>query len=173
MDRMWLTRTDRIETITRGAMAGVIAGTLLGAFEMAGAVTAGEGWLHPWRMTSSIVLDRAAFTAGAEWALFTGILVHLTISVVSGVVAAMLYEWSAWSRLHHLGAPAVCAAGVVFGGVVWLTNFSMVAAAFLPWMWRIDQGAQFAYHLGYGAVLGLTLNALARHAQNPPDPVRA
>jgi len=173
MDRMWLTRADRIETITRGATAGAIAGGLLGALEMAGAAAAEDGWWQPWRMVSSILLDRGAFTASPGLVVFIGIFVHLLVSMATGIVAAMMYEWSTVSRLHHLSPGSACAAGAVFGGLVWLVNFAVVAAAFLPWMWRLNQGAQLAFHLAYGATLGFTLHALGRYARNPPDPARA
>jgi hypothetical protein len=169
MERMWLTRTDRLETITRGATAGASAGALLGALEMAGAAEAGDGWLLPWRMASSLLLDRGAFTASAGVVLLTGSVVHLGMSVATGTIAAMVYEWSSWSRVHRLGPGAACAAGAVFGCLVWLVNFALAASAFLPWMWRLDQGVQLAFHLGYGIALGLALHALGRYARNPPD----
>src|ERR1700691_4235564 len=87
MDRMWLTHTDRVETVTRGAAAGTAAGVLLGAFEMVAAAAGGDGVLWPWRMASSVVLGRAAFTMSPAVILVTGVLVHLMIAVVAGVVA--------------------------------------------------------------------------------------
>jgi len=166
---MWLTRTDRIDTITRGAAAGSIAGALLAAFEMAATVDAGDGPLWPWRMAASVVLGPGAFGAPAGVALFAGVLVHLCVSVASGAAAAMLYEWSEWSRIHRASLTVACFAGVGFGALLWLANFAVIAEAFLPWMWRLNQGLQLALHLGYGLVLGYALRALGRHAMNPPD----
>ncbi|WP_437622982.1 hypothetical protein [Sorangium sp. So ce1151] len=169
MDRMWLTRTDRIDTVTRGAVAGSIAGALFAAFQMVAAVEAGSGALWPWRMAASVVIGSEAFVASAGVALLAGGLVHLLLSVASGVTAAMLYEWSQWSRTHRANPALACFAGAGFGGLVWLVNFAVIAQAFIPWMWRLDQSLQLALHLGYGVALGLALRELGRHAMNPPD----
>ncbi|AUX40537.1 uncharacterized protein SOCE26_019380 [Sorangium cellulosum] len=172
VDRMWLTRTDRIETVIRGATAGSIAGVLFAAFQMVAAVEAGNGALWPWRMAASVVLGREALVASAGVALFAGVLVHLLLSVASGVTAAILYEWSQWSRTHRANPALACFAGAGFGALVWLVNFAVIAQAFVPWMWRPDQGLQLALHLGYGVALGLALRELGRHAMNPPDAAR-
>src|ERR1700733_5718650 len=115
MERMWLTYTDRVDTLSRGAMAGVIAASLLGAFEMAGAAATGAGLRLTGRMAASIVLGREAFTASDGLALSTVGLVHLTMALVIGSVAAMVYEWSAWSRIHRVGVSSACALGAMFG----------------------------------------------------------
>jgi hypothetical protein len=172
MDRMWLTHTDRIETVTRGATAGTAAGALLGAFEIVAAAAGGDGVLWPWRMASSIVLGRAAFTMSPAVILVTGVLVHLMIAVVAGVVAATLYEWSEWSRHHRPGPGSTCLGGALFGGLLWLLNFPLIAGAFYPWMWRLHQEVQFALHLWFGGALGLALSLLGRYARNPPDAAR-
>jgi hypothetical protein len=172
MDRMWLTRTDRIDTITRGATAGLIAGALLAVVEMTAAVLAGHGVLWPGRMAGSVLLGREAFAADAGMALFAGVLVHLLLSVTCGAVAAMLYEWSEWSHIHRASPTLACAVGAGFGGMVWFVNFPLIAEAFLPWMWRLNQGVQFALHLAFGVALGMTLRALGRSAANPPDSVQ-
>jgi hypothetical protein len=172
MDRMWLTHTDRIETVTRGAAAGTAAGALLGAFEMVAAAAGGDGVLWPWRMASSIVLGQAAFAMSPAVILVTGVLVHLMIAVVAGVVAAMLYEWSEWSRHHRPGPGSTCLGGALFGGMVWLLNFPLIAGAFYPWMWRLHQEVQLALHLWFGGALGLALSLLGRYVRNPPDAAR-
>jgi hypothetical protein len=169
MDRMWLTRTDRIDTITRGATAGLMAGALLAAFEMGAAVLAGDGLLWPWRMAASVLLGPAAFGAPAGLALFAGGLVHLLLSMVCGAAAAMIYEWSEWSRIHRASPAVACLAGAGFGALVWFVNFPVIAEAFLPWMWRVHQGIQFALHIAYGIALGTALRALGRSSLNPPD----
>lgn len=170
MERMWLTRTDRIDTITRGATAGAMAGALLAVLQMAAAMQAGHGLFWPWRMAASILLGREAFVAHVGVALFAGALVHLLLSVASGAVAAMLYEWSEWSHIHRASPTLACLAGAGFGAMVWFVNFPLIAEAFLPWMWRLPhQGVQFALHLAYGVALGTALRGLGRSATNPPD----
>jgi hypothetical protein len=170
MERMWLTRTDRIDTLTRGATAGLMAGALLAAFEMAAAALAGHGLLWPWRMAASVFLGREAFVGNMGVAFFVGALVHLSLSLACGAIAAMLYEWSEWSRIHRSSPTMACLAGAGFGAMVWFVNFPLIAEAFLPWMWRFNhQGVQFALHLGYGVALGVTLRALERATMTPPE----
>ena len=62
-----------------------------------------------------------------------------------------------------------CLAGGAFGGLLWFVNFPLIASAFLPWMWRLNQGVQLALHIGLGVTLGVVLRALGRRALNPPD----
>jgi hypothetical protein len=169
MDRMWLTRSDRIDTLTRGAVAGLIGGTLLGVLEVTAAVQSGDGLLWPWRMAASVVLGGGAFKVSAGEAFFTGIVIHLLLSAACGAVAAMLYEWSEWSHRYRAEWVLACVAGAVFGGLIWFVNFPLIAAGFLPWMWRLDQGVQLALHISFGVALGVALRELGRHALNPPD----
>jgi len=171
MDRMWLTRADRMETIVRGLAAGSIAGALLAGLESFAAVTSGHGALLPWRMAASVLLEKGAFAATPAVVLFVGLSVHAVMSISAGVSAAMLSEWSEASRRHRLGQASASLAGAVFGGLIWFLTFPMVAANLFPWIWRLDQGVQLALHLAYGAALGLALNVMGRHAHNPPDSV--
>lgn len=172
MDRMWLTDRDRLETAARGAAAGSIAGLLLSALEMGAALTTGEGALWPWRMASSIILGRGALTTSAGVVMVAGVIVHLAMMVAIGVAAAALYEWSAWSRAHRIGSAWAGVMGAAFGGLVWLVNFPVIAGAFFPWMWRVDQATQLLFHVAYGSTLGLALHLLGRYADNPPDAAR-
>jgi len=169
MDRISLTRSDRIDTIIRGAAAGSIAGAGLAIFEMVAAQQAGDGLLWPFRMAASVVLGGGAFEMSAPVALLAGVLVHGLLSVAFGVVAAALYEWSEWSHRHRASQALACLAGAGFGAAIWCVNFPMIGQSFLPWMWRLPAGVQLASHLFFGVVLGLSLRALGRYAINPPD----
>ena len=66
-----------------------------------------------------------------------------------------------------------CLAGGAFGGLLWFVNFPLIASAFLPWMWRLDQGVQLALHISFGVTLGVALRELGRYALNPPDSAQA
>jgi hypothetical protein len=172
MERIWLTRQDRVETMTRGLASGSIAGLALAALETGAAMVSGAGAFWPWRMAASIALGPAAFNMGAGAALVAGAVVHVILSLGIGLLAAMLFEWSEWSRLHPLGETGATLGGALFGSAIWLVNFPILAGALFPWIWRQDQVVQFGFHVAFGAVLGGLLTAMGRYAAHPPDSAR-
>jgi hypothetical protein len=173
MDRLTITNDDMLETITRGGAGGVIAGTAFGIAEMAGSALAGWSIFHPVRMAASVWHGAAAFTLPLSLVLGLGVMIHFAISISWGMLAAAAYEWTEWPRKVRLDELPMAILGVSFGAFVWLVDFAVVGANFVPWTWRLNQPAQFLMHaIFFGVPLGLALAVLAKKAANPPDVAR-
>ena len=80
-----------------------------------------------------------------------GIIVHVVLSVIYGVIFGEL-------ATVLRGPVAFVAAGSVFGFVLWLVNFYVIAPILFPWFLESPPLVQFIGHaFFFGAVLGFYL----------------
>jgi ammonia channel protein AmtB len=145
---------------------GIVAGIIFAVFEMlATAILMGpEAAVMPLRMIGAMALGPAALEPGyaLEVAAMTGVIVHMILSVVfTGIFAAIaspLTSGAVGERLSASGSLAL--AGVIFGIVLWLMNFYVVAPV-AGWAWfpeRTNPVVQFLAHaLFFGAPVGWML----------------
>jgi hypothetical protein len=134
-----------------GALSGFLSGVAFIALHSWFAVSAGDGALAPFRTVATIVEGPYPTTT----VIGIGMAVHVVLSVVFGLVFAVLL-----APLRRRSAGWLAWAGLLFGGVVYLVDFQ-VLARFVPWFSAFLQGTnqpfELAAHLVFGAVLAALL----------------
>ena len=168
MDRISMTPAERWGSVARGATAGLVAGTVFAAAEMAASSLGGYGPSFAARMAASIWLGPHAFTESIGTVFLIGAVLHYAIAMGWGIAGSVLYEWAEWPTRNDLGVAHSVSLGALFGMVVWVADMAVVAGNFLPWIWRAHQPSQFLLHaLFFGVPLGVTVAALYRLAPQP------
>jgi hypothetical protein len=145
-----------------GALSGFLAGVAFIALHSWFAVSAGEDALAPFRTVATIVEGPYPTTT----VIGIGMAVHAVLSAVFGLIFAALL-----APLRRRSAGWLAWAGLLFGGVVYLVDFQ-VLARFVPWFSAFllvaNQPFELAVHLVFGAVLAaLLLLAKPRRARRP------
>ena len=141
--------------IRKGIGTGITAGIIFGIVEMAASAAAGSSPILPARMAASVVLGSSALeTVSSGTALVVGTIVHLVLSAAFGAVYALIV--SRMSRETRVSTGREAVGGVVYGTLLWLVNFQVIAALLYPWFLEPPQFPQMAMHaLFYGLPLGI------------------
>jgi hypothetical protein len=152
-----------------GAISGIAAGIVFAVFEMiASAAMMGAGaFFMPLRMIGAILVGPGALDASYSiWAAgAAGLTVHLVLSIVYGVIFAMILgglRSATWDVLL----------GAAFGFALWLINFYLIAPMAFPWFLDANPAIQFIAHtVFFGAVLGWFMWQLRERATTdlPPE----
>lgn len=160
---------DLGRALKHGAIGGVIAGLIFPMFEMVMAAIQGQSPLAPLRMIGGIALGDQALDPGFSIlaAGAAGVAVHVMLSIVYGVVFG-----AAAALVPALVRSTIIAAlaGAVWGTLLWLVNFYVVAPVF-GWTWfpeMTDPLVQFVAHAGFfGVPLGLYIGWALRPGVQP------
>ncbi len=148
----------------QGIGFGIVAGIVFAAMEVIGAAAMGMPLEMPFRMFASIVLGQGAMDAGAtslREVLAVGSLVHVALSGAFGLVYGLVN--SACSQRTRANGWAQAGIGLVFGAMLYVVNFQVVARIGYPWFLDAPQVLQMAMHaMSYGLPLGL-MYAAAEH----------
>lgn len=162
-------RHDYKALVTTGLVGGIIAGLAFAVFEMIVAAVITGNFFAPLRMISAVVLGQQALTpeVGLAMAAVTGVIVHMIYSIVAGGVFGFIV---AAVKSLHATTSALIISGAVFGLLMWLVNFYLIAPA-AGWSWFPQEASQFwqgfvAHTFLYGAVLGWYI-AGRRKASSP------
>jgi hypothetical protein len=152
---MPVTQRDMRWGLGHGVIAGIVAGIVFAAYEMlVSALMTGAGaFFMPLRMIGAIALGPEALDPGYSLtaAGLAGLLVHVVLAVIYG---AIFGELSTVLR----GPAAFVAAGSLFGFVLWLVNFYLIAPTVFPWFLESSPLVQFIGHtFFFGSVLGYYL----------------
>lgn len=149
----------RIHGLVRsGALAGLAGGAAMAASSMLLASLYRLDVWFQWKAIASLAMGPAALAQFGFAALpvFAGLLIHLAVSVLLGVLIAF-----ASRRLLRLpsdyGAPAV--AGLVFGLMLWLLAF-FALPAIAPVMAGVYAPAFILQHIVYGTVASMVYATL-------------
>ncbi len=144
-------------------VSGLVAGIIMAAFDIvATAAVIGVGAATtPLRMIAAILLGRAALRPDYSLALVVpaALVLHLALSVLfTGIFAVVIDAVSAATRRELVSTPgSITLAGVLFGIVLWLINFFVIAPA-AGWTWFSEgdhQVIQLAAHtVFFGAPMG-------------------
>ena len=144
--------TRRIETA--GAIAGLAGGlamAVVGALISLAIQT--DLWLSPERIAAFVLghsaIEQAGFNA---LPVLLGSLIHTVISIVLGIGFALLYSRVLGITTEY-GAPVV--AGLVYGGVIWLIAYYVIAPLFNPLLLEVYAPSFIIQNLVYGMVTGL------------------
>ena len=148
--------------------AGAIGGILFAAFDMvAAAVLMGmQSAFMPLRMIAAMVLGGEALDPGfwLPMGAIAGLIVHMVLSVAFAVIFASIASPSATDGMLALG-------GIVFGTVLWLVNFYVIAPL-AGWTWFPEQTnapVQFIAHaFFYGCPVGWYLGRSRTLIVHPP-----
>ncbi|WP_258045731.1 hypothetical protein [Mesorhizobium sp. NBSH29] len=122
---------------------------------MASAFLMGIGaFFMPLRMIGAIVIGPAALDPG--YSLLTagsvGVIVHMVLSIVYGMIFGAIAASTLRGQMAHVGL------GSLFGLVLWLVNFYVIAPMAFPWFLEANPIAQFIAHtFFFGTVLGYSL----------------
>ena len=130
--------------------AGVTGGILFAAFEMlaAAALMGMQSVFMPLRMIGAMALGAEALDAG-YWlvtAAIAGLIVHMILSVVFAAVFAWIASPAATDSMLALG-------GIVFGTVLWLVNFYLIAPL-AGWSWFPEQTNAFVQFIAHAFFYG-------------------
>ena len=152
--------------VRQGLIGGLIAGLIFAMFEMvvAALINGASAFFMPLRMIGAMVLGAEALDPG--YSLITagpaGVLVHVVLSALFGAVfGAVVAAVPAVAR----STGALVAAAGLYGLLLWLVNFYVVAPA-AGWDWfpnGTDEAVQVVAHVVcFGALLGFYLDREAR-----------
>lgn len=147
--------------------AGLIAGIVFMMMEMILLAMTGESPWGPPRMIAAMVMGETVLPPPATFdiiIMMVAMLVHLILSVLLAVVFA--WALSIWD----LSFGAAVAVGAVFGLVVYLANFYLVAAILFPWFAMARNWISIISHVAFGAVLAWAYFALARRERGADLP---
>lgn len=143
------------ELVTRGVIAGLAAGLGFLLANMGFATTQGKPAVAPLMDISTIfhgTSKPAGMTPTVDM-IATGLVTHLTLSMVFGIAFAVLVI--AFAKAWR--SPLVLAAGgVVFGLALYVLNFQILGNTLFPWFTNPDgphQGFEIAIHAVFGLML--------------------
>ncbi len=149
---------QRNGNIVQDAMyAGLFAGAVMGVAETVVAWFMVGDWVLPWRMFASIILGKTALEGpfSVLQGVF-GVVVHLALSVAFAVIWAAIVRHAPADIRHSYAAHT--AAAMIYGLVLWVVNFQLVARVAYPWLTGQMEVAQLTIHaVAYGLPLGLFL----------------
>lgn len=149
-----------------GLSFGLIAGIIFAMMEIAGAAMMGNPPLMPLRMFASVVLGGSAMqTASLGSVVVVGTIAHLALSAVFGLIYGLVNARfspkteTSWGRQAGLG--------LLFGAMIWLVNFQIIARILYPWFLMTPQFLQMAMHaMFFGLPLALMYAAAERRVQH-------
>lgn len=154
----WMTtKGDRTASAVAGMEAGLISGVVMMLALMVYSFSTGEGFFFPLQQIAATFMGVEALIGGTGTILL-GAVIHLVVAAGLGLGFGLM--------LPPGSSDAVAASwGVAFGAAVWLMMTFAVLPIFNPIMAdrvSLYSGWWFAYHLGFGAVLGLTPSLAGR-----------
>lgn len=145
-----------------GLTMGIIAGISFIVFELVIAGITGPSAAMPLRAISAIVLGRGALEPSIHVAVavVVGLIVHFILSAIFGLILGVVIGII---RPLSNNRGMLLLSAVVYGLLLWLINFYVIAPQTFPWFTEANPIVQFFAHtVFYGSVLGLLLGAAWR-----------
>ena len=130
--------------VVRGAGGGVVAGAVFAAVTMWFTSSQGMDATMPLQMIAAMVQGQGALEAGTASPLL-GVAVHMVLSAAFGALFG--------AGAARLTDPVVAVAGLVFGVLLYVVNFLVVAPLLFPWMQNANQPFELAIHIVFGAIV--------------------
>jgi hypothetical protein len=151
----------------RGALMGIAAGGVFLIFEMIlSAITGPSASFAPFRMIAAVVLGAGSISAEPTIGLPTVVPLALTIHYAfSAFYGAVFSTIAAAISALRKSRKALVVAASVYGLVLWLANFYVIAPALFPWFLIANPVVQFIAHTFFGTDLGLILGIRLRGEQ--------
>lgn len=148
--------------VVAGILLGMVAGIIFLGFEMVVAALMGQGFFMPLRMIGAIILGSGALEPASSLATaaIVGLLVHIALSALFGTVFAAVAAGVSAVRENRF---ALAGSATVYGLVLWIVNFYVIAPPLFPWFGMANEVVQFFAHaFFYGTALSLLLMAAHR-----------
>ncbi len=152
-------RSQRSSWLLNGLTMGVVAGITFAMFEMIMATILGDGFFAPLRMIGAIVLGPDALVPiyPVTVAALAGMVVHLVLSGIFGLIFGLI---ASSIRFVRASSQSLVIAATIFGILLWIVNFYLIAPLVFPWFGMANPYVQFVSHaFFYGTPLGLLLLA--------------
>ncbi|MBL0419140.1 hypothetical protein JI739_02150 [Ramlibacter sp. AW1] len=131
------------------AWAGIAAGIVFLMMEMLLVWLAlGQSPWGPPRMIAALVMGKEVLPPPASFSapiVMTAMVIHLVLSVVYGLILGAI--------VHRMGKGAALVTGAVFGLVVYLANFHLIAPMAFPWFTQAQNWVSVLSHVVFGAVI--------------------
>lgn len=140
------------------AWAGAIAGAVFMMMEMM-LVWLVQG-MSPWgppRMMAAMLLGKQVLPPPDDFsamAMLVAMMIHIPLSIVYGLILA-------WA-VKRLETGAAVLVGMVFGGMLYLVNFYLIAPILFPWFEMARNWISVFSHAMYGIVLAVAYVALRK-----------
>lgn len=143
------------ELVTHGIIGGIVAGIIFALAEMIISVATGGPFFGPLRLISSIALGVEAVDPSYPFltAGLVGLIVHVLLSALYGVIFVSLL---AANKQLQASTGLLLLYGSVFGLLLWVVNFLVIAPAAFPQFTEVNQflNGFLAHTFFYGTVLG-------------------
>jgi hypothetical protein len=163
-----INNTDRIPrvrigwVVRHGIIGGIIAGIVFAVGAMLISVALGSGLLDPLRLIGAAVLGEQALQPSYPLltAVLAGILIHLILSMIFGVVFFYLLALTRQLNATTLGYLIY---GMIYGLALWSFNFLLIASVAFPFfntaypLWPVF----FVHTVVYGVVIGAYAAAIS------------
>jgi hypothetical protein len=133
------------ERVLRVVIGGGIAGGVFIAVTMWFASSLGDPANGPLMMISTIIQGEGAMKAGTANPTI-GLVVHAVLSILFALVFSLFV-----SRLKTNGTVAL--AGIVYGALLYIVNFLIIAPIAFPIFEMANQPFELAIHIVFGALL--------------------
>ncbi len=142
-----------------GLLAGLIGGLVFLVFEMVFAGIAGPSPFGPPRMIGAIALGQGALppqsSIGIATVLPVALIIHFINSAIFGSIFGAIVGLTGALRRSR---GALVGAATVFGLVLWIVNFYVIAPIAFPWFQSAAVPVQFVAHtFFFGTALGLLI----------------
>jgi hypothetical protein len=151
-----------------GALTGVLAGLVFALFQVImAAVGLGPPLSELTEMVEGLTFGGGAVSAPGIAAPELAIagLTHLVLSAIYGAVFGAVASKVGALRNNRI---ALIGAATVFGLLIWIVNFYVIAPVAFPWFAQTNAVVQFFAHtLFYGTVLGLLLEVTMIPTRRP------
>lgn len=145
--------------ILRGAIGGALAGAVFMFVTMWFADSVGDPSAGPLMMISTIVKGEAAMANGTADPTI-GWIVHGAMSIAFGIVFAFI------APLFRTNG-TVALAGIIYGALLYVVNFLVIAPIAFPVFKMANQPFEFAIHVVFGALLALAFFGSGVRASEP------
>jgi len=146
--------------VVRGAVGGVVSGAVFIVATMWYVASTGGPAVMPLRMISTVVLGDAAMGKGTTSPAL-GAIVHIVLSAAFGVAFGLVVPWLRTNA-------TVALAGTVYGLVLYLVNFQVLARLFFTTFKMANQPFEVVVHVVFGTLLSFVFFGSGVRRGEPP-----
>ncbi len=158
---------SRQTILGHAVIGGIIGGVVLALAAMIALVAAGLGPGAPWQFFASVLLGVAALQEVTLGVFLVGFVTHFVLSAVFGLAWGFVASGVPQGIRDNMGAHT--AAAGVYGFVIYLLTFQIIARGFYPWFLEMNQVLWAVMHvLFFGIPLGLYLAARVGYVEATP-----
>lgn len=146
------------QPVAQGIVLGILAGIVFLSADMVMNSMLGTPFFRLLRLISSVVLDKRELDPSYSFTavVTVGLIIHVALSGLYGLIFGFVASWSAGS----LATSSLLVYGSLFGFLLWLVNFYLIAPVAFPQFTQINQfwNGFVAHTFFYGTVLGWYLS---------------